>query len=244
MRTVGTFLSILCIVLNAIAAEPPVPPAEKIRILHIELSAIIAPEKLVFPLLDDFNDETKMNAAFAKVQAAIGRGEATVAATVFAQGEPWRILSSETCEEVKYATEFEAPKYPNLDSKKDLASLPKDVKSIALTPTAFETRNVGMSLEVSQVEFAKDWQHLKFLMAAQHVRFLGWDEFDAGITPQGVRIVAKQPRFFSAKNNSTISLRVGGRALAGIHKLPDQPKTFELFFIRAWTTTESKDGAK
>jgi hypothetical protein len=43
-----------------------------------------------------------------------------------------------------------------------------------------------------------------------------------------------QPRFFTAKMTTTITLRNGQRNLLAFHKLPEPGNLVELFILQAW----------
>ena len=73
------------------------------------------------------------------------------------------------------------------------------------------------------------------LGTAQHTRLLGYNEFSGGITREGARIYASQPRFTTLENTGSFLLEQNTPILAGIHFLPDQKETVELFFLRGWT---------
>lgn len=217
----------------AFAADAPPTPQD--WIVHIEFTAITLPEKVALPLLEDLGDEQKEQAAFAKIEAALAKGEATLEGKQLLLTVHEEKAVSETGVEMRYATEFENPNYPNLGSAKDVSSLPKDAQTVFFQPSGFETRPIGLRIE-AWPKVSADGKWLSIQAEPQHTRFLKWDEFGGGITPTGTKFVIQQPRFAFAKDTLKLVVQSGSRALVGIHQVPDQPKTMELFFIRAWTT--------
>lgn len=69
----------------AFAADAPPTPQD--WIIHIEFTAITLPEKAALPLLEDLGDEQKEQAAFAKIEAALARGEGTLEGKLIALTE-------------------------------------------------------------------------------------------------------------------------------------------------------------
>ncbi len=217
----------------AFAADAPPTPQD--WIIHIEFTAITLPEKTVLPLLDALSDEQKEQVAFAKIEAALAKGEATLEGRLIALTEHGVKKTAESSVEVRYPTEYGYATYLDLKSIKDTKPLPENLLSLLYPPSGFETRGEGLQLEL-QPQVSADGQWLKIDVTPQHTRLLKWDEYASGITPKGERLTIKQPRFGVSKDQFTLVIHSGKRSFVGIHKVPDQPKKMELFFIRAWTT--------
>jgi hypothetical protein len=82
----------------------------------------------------------------------------------------------------------------------------KDWPVVGITPTAFETRNVGTTLEMEARSF--DGQLIDLKCVPQHVRFLRWAKTDAGKLPNGERLTVDVPIFHSMRDTSSLILRM------------------------------------
>ena len=177
------------------------------------------------------NDDEKIEDAWAKAQQMIARGEATLEANLDLKGEAEQKLSAESVEEVKYPTEFDPPQLPQDVPKEKIAEVLKHWPIVGITPTTFETRNVGATLEMNAT-VSDDGTWISAEVVPQHVRLLRMEKFDAGTMPSGERLSIEQPHFLALKNTLKMHVRSGQRALVGIHKLPGDRNEIELFILR------------
>jgi hypothetical protein len=202
---------------------------------------VIVPQKTMLSLVAEFGDDTTADAAWEKVQKMIESGEATLAGDLVAKGAAGQKLVSSTSEELRYATEFEPPQLPDKIPAENAVEFLKAWPHVGATPTAFETRNVGESLELS-VTVSEDGKWLDADAVPEHVRFLHWQKIDAGKLANGDRLSIEQPYFHTMKDTAGLRMSNGQKVLLGVHKVPDAEKTFELFLLRV-TATKSP-GAK
>jgi hypothetical protein len=128
---------------------------------------------------------------------------------------------------VRYPTEFDPQDVP----KEKAAEFLKNWPVVGITPTAFETRNIGAMLEL-EAQVSKDGQWITANAVVQHVRFLRYDKFDAGTLPNGEHLSVDQPQFSTLKNTLSFDVRPAQRVMVGVHKPPGEEKNFELFFLR------------
>ena len=198
-----------------------------------ECQMVVLSQKAALALLPDLNNEAKIGAAFAKIQAMIEKGDAQLVANLLAKSLDGHKATAESIEELKYPTEWDPPQLP------DMAQIPKEkiievLKAWPLagaTPTAFETRNVGAMLEGSTAVFG-DGKWLDVEITPQHIRFLRWNNYEIGVLPNGKHIGIDQPHFHTLKNTASVRLRNGQRILLGVHRLPPPDTAFELFLLR------------
>ena len=207
-------------------------PVSKVRwSLHAECQMIVLPQKLALPLIAELNDDTKIEAAWATAQQMIARGDATLEASLDLKGEAGRTLVSESVEELRYATEFDPPQLPQDVPKEKIAEVLKNWPVVGITPTTFETRNVGATLELNAtVSDDGDW--ISAEVTPQHVRLLRFAKYDAGTMPSGEHLSVEQPQFLTLANRLKMHLRAGQRVLVGVHKLPGDESKMELFILR------------
>ena len=199
--------------------------------LSAECQMIVLPQKLALPLIAEMNDDAKMEAAWATAQRMIAGGEATLVANLILKGEAGKLLLQSSVEEVRYPTEFDPPHLPQNVPKEKILEVLKNWPVVGITPTAFETRHVGTTLELNAT-VSDDGEWISAEVTPQHVRLLRMDKFDAGTMPSGEHLTVEQPQFLSLKNSLKMHLRLGQRTLVGVHKLPGEENKMELFLLR------------
>ncbi|HEV7401312.1 MAG TPA: hypothetical protein VGO11_00215 [Chthoniobacteraceae bacterium] len=227
-------LAALLLALPLCAQEPKSPlPEAKAQppgAFAIECQMVTIPGKLVLSLVPELNDEAKTAAAFAKLQGMIASGEATLTAHLSSQGAWNQKMTSESIEEVRYATEYEPPQLPSTTPVEPSVEVLKNWPLVGIVPTAFETRNVGQTLEFEAGRTA-DPKVVVCNYVAQHVRLEKFVKIDAGRLSNGDRLTVEQPYFTSMKDQSQVTLEHGRPKLIGVHRLPGQESVFELFIL-------------
>jgi hypothetical protein len=201
---------------------------------------VVLPQKAAFPLIPDLSDDDKIEAAWTKIQQMIERGEATLVADLNLRGETNANLVSESVEEMRYATEFMPPQLPDKIPKGKEIEFLKNWPHVGIVPTAFETRNVGPTIQLKGA-VSDDGQWISMNVVPMHVRFLRFAKFDAGILPSGERLSVDQPQFTTLRDQLTMSVRAGQRVLLGVHKIPEDESNMELFFLRVRTQKTGGD---
>ena len=209
--------------------------------LQAECQMLVMPQKLALPLIADLSDDAKIEAAWAAAQQMIARGDATLAANLVLNGEAGKALLSESVEELRYATEFDPPQLPQDVPKEKIAEVLKNWPVIGITPTNFETRNLGAMLELNAT-VSDDGEWISADVTPQHVRLLRMDKFDAGTMPSGEHLTVEQPQFLALKSTLKMHLRSRQRTLVGVHKLPGDENKMELFILRV--TARKTGGVK
>lgn len=132
---------------------------------------------------------------------------------------------------MKYPTEFSPPELPRDVPKENAAEFLKNWPAIGITPTTFETRNTGAVLEI-EATVSKEGRWISANVALQHARLLRFEDYIAGVLPSGEKLSIKQPQFATMKNTFSMQLHADRPALVGVHKVPDQEATIELFVLR------------
>lgn len=214
------------------AQEPPAPKSKWTVIAECQM--VVMPQKAALSLIPVLSDEKKVEGEWAKVQEMIDRGEATLIANLLVQGEAGKNLVTESVEELRYATEYDPPKLPREMPKENATEFLKNWPVAAITPTAFETRNLGVTLEV-KAEVSADGQWIRAQVVPNHVRLLRFSKFEAGTLPTGKELFVEQPQFSTLKDTLSLVVRSGQRVLVGVHKVPGSENTMELFILRMRT---------
>lgn len=232
-RLLSATLSVLCLAGLAIAQETKDTQEWSIT---AECQMILVPQKIALGLIAELSDDAKIDAAWPRVQQMIEQGQIESLASLVVKGRPGGKLIAETVEAMRYATEFDPPQVPDKLPHENALEVLKAWPVVGVTPTAFETRNVGQTLEM-EASLSGDGNWLDVKVVPQHVRFLRWAKIDAGRLPNGERLSIEQPYFHTMKNNLELRLHNGQRVLLGVHKLPEpDQKFYELFVLHVKAT--------
>jgi len=204
-----------------------------------ECQMVVLSQKAAWPLIPDLSDDEKIEAAWTKLQQMIERGEATLAANLMVRGEPGEKLVAESFHELRYATEFQPPELPDSTHMEKSVDHLKNWPYVGITPTAFETRNVGTRLELTGT-VSQDGQWISVETDPSHVRFLRFEKIDAGVLASGEHLSVEQPHFSTLRNVVALQIRAGQRILLGVHKIPTDEDNMEFFFLRVRTQRTGK----
>ena len=215
----------------AAAQEPPSPQDWKI---YVELKVFAASARKMNPLVAELRDESKVNDAAGQLEKMVESGEAELVGTIASQTIENQKISAFQGEQIRYPIQFEAP-YA-IEGKDAQTKNPKEhPRDIAYPGTTFETRNVGIALELN-ANVSADGK--RFVVSASPTRtwFLRWDEFENGRLANNDKIIGKQPRFGSVEASSTIAMSNQERVLLGVHAVPGSPDKMEVMLLRVWST--------
>ncbi len=200
----------------------------------VDCQVVVMPQKAALPLIPDLSDETKMEAAWTKVQKMIGNGEATLSASLFGRAKEGTRLVAETIEELRFPTEFAAITPPLATPPNEAAEVLKHWPVAGPFPKSFETRNVGWALEFqSAVSQNGQWIHADVVLS--HVRLLRFSQEETGKLPSGVQMWVPQPQFASISENFRLQMHSGRQVLVSTHKIPELENTMELAILRVRT---------
>lgn len=239
-RRLGAWLFLLPFCLAPLRGLAGDPPAWNV---HLQFTSVVVPAADSLALIEAFDDETKAGAAWEKLLAAVKAGQAEITAQLAARTFSGVKVDAATTTELRYPTTYDPPAFPAVEFPRQVAALPKGVASVSLVPDTFETRHLGASMEATPL-VTPNGQRITLTLIASESRFLGWQPFEVGVTPQGAKITYEQPRFSSADSAGCFALASGERHLFGTHALEGKPARTALFFIKAWTTPAAPDAAK
>lgn len=169
---------------------------------------------------------------YEEVAALLAAGKAERREVVYGRADFGTRMKIESVDELIYPTEYDPPEIPNSVTIQNVSS--DLVPRTGATPTAFETRNVGVTVEVDPVLADTGLIHLQ--MSAEEVEFHGRDYQVDPKSPDadGVRGVW-MPKFYTMKVTTSIHLRVDGTALVGSFKpsTPEDASRRLLLFVHA-----------
>ncbi len=227
-------------------AEPKLPPVEPIPEVvmpekspwnvRVEVLMVAMPQEMALDFLPELNDRARCEAAFIKILAAIKDKKATLTGYPMLETLDGNRAVAESNVEVRYPTEFFSPATPQKGYELAQTSKDKAVEAAAdnAIPAVFETRNTGPMLEVAPIVLEKG-DRITMQIAPSRTELLGFDSFYAK-NPNGKVDKMDQPRFFTPKVTTNITVRSGEHRLIGVFKLTKPEGFIELFILQAVAT--------
>jgi type II secretory pathway component GspD/PulD (secretin) len=204
--------------------------------VRIEMQVVAIPEEIGVPLITELMDEQKIESAYARIQELLAKGKAQLLGWPIVTTHSGQRAVVEAIDEIRYATEFDPPTVsftPSVNAAETIKIEPKaDVTLFEAIPTTFETRNVGITLEV-EPEVSADGKTIKLLAVPQHVRLKGYHKVTVEKPSTGGKIVVEQPDFDMIKVTTILTLKNGQRVLMGVFRVSEPPKHLEMFLLKA-----------
>jgi hypothetical protein len=212
------------------APEPQAPQKAKPTAawrVQISTQMVAVPEAAALALLPDLqsNDRAKVDAANAKIQEMLKKKEAVLLAWPLLVGLSGGRELVESIVEKRFPTQAEPE--PDKDS---LA-----VDQGMTTPTAFETRNTGVTVE-AEATVSDDGKLIHMNIVPQRVSLMGFSSVEIGKKKDGTSIKSPVPDFATTKSTTAILLKNGEYFLLGVHKLPEPAEHLELVIVRVTAT--------
>ncbi len=231
MNQLLTLLTALSLAQLVPLEEVPTDEVPKWNV-QIEMQVVAVPDRSALTLVPELRDPTKSEAAYAKIQELLARGEATLIG--------WPIVTTcdrqravmEAVNEITYATEFDPPTvnfWPNRDQQSPPKILPNvDVTHFDGIPRSFATRNAGVTLEIEPV-ISGDAKTIQLNLIAEHVRLRAFNKITIEKPATGGKVVVEQPEFIKAGVTTTLTVRQRPAGLAGSiqeRRSAQAPRTF------------------
>ncbi len=246
----------------ASAASRAGEPSEWRVTLDVQIVAI-APERAL-KLVPSLRDAATFDSAFSEIQRMIEKDEAdlvawpriiTTAKSLFrgdqkadrnANGLPIAIpetdelANSETVIEASSPTEFLPPDEPQtFGSPGPLVRLFQIHRSETTTPTAFETRNLGVTFE-AEARVSNNGDAVELSAHVERGSLLGYDTIRTMISPARVEAIFPMPQFQISKVHSRFTMPSGKRMLLGVF-VEARPASRVLLFLMKAVATPAGD---
>jgi len=209
---------------------------ERLMNVRIELQIVAIPEEVAMPLIADLMKKEKIEAANTKIQDLLTKGVAKLIAWPIITTKSGQRAVVEAIDEFRYATEYDPPTVsftPAANVTEATEVKPKaDVTHLEGIPSAFETRNTGVTLEVEPV-LSDDGKTIDLNMVPQHVRLKGLKKITIEKPTTGGKVTVEQPDFDTMKVTTSMTMRNGERALLGIFRTNEPDNHIELFILKA-----------
>lgn len=196
--------------------------------IRVQVEFIDVPHEMLTDLL--FGEKAPANDVELRKQVAqlVKDGKASILETMLCTARSGQKATSESIEEFIYPTEYEPAELPDkveFKDKEDAEAAKKARRDFATgpTPTAFETRNLGSTLEIEPTLGIDDkFIDLRFLPEiVYHVGNEIWAEWkgEHGNSP------VQMPKFYKVSINTSVTLAAGKPMLvAALSPKDDQGK--------------------
>jgi hypothetical protein len=241
----------------ALAACDKIPQPKRIQVtneIEMDLLVVRLPEARALGLIPKLRNPRQAEDATKEILKLIASREATLLGWPFLTTKAGQRTVSEQVDEFRYATEFDPPgtgkvvDFTAADAGSPLAPVvPVDPRTEPPTepamaskritesinaggPTAFGTRNLGVTLEV-EPNIGPDGRSIDLNIVPQHVRLRGMRKVISEGPIAGHKVVMEQPEFVSHKVTTSLSVQDGDYTLLGVFNVPDMPGEVELFIL-------------
>ena len=218
------------------AADPEeqVPPN-----IVIELQVVAIPQELAPAMIGEMMDEQKIDAAYARLQDLLTKGTAKLMAWPILTCESGARASSQGLDEVPYADDYSpptaafAPDVTEDESAKIQRRL--DLTVYAPTPSRFETKGLGLDLEV-EPKLSKDGKTIHLEIVPTYVELKGFKEItlksETGENGGAKTVTVQQPEFDTFRVRTSLTLRPKQRLLLGVYRTNEPANHLKLFLLR------------
>ncbi len=204
--------------------------------IRIEMQIVAIPADVAVPLVGDLMKKEKIEAANTKIQELLTKGVAKLIAWPIVTTKSGYRAVVEAIDELRYATEYSPPTVsftPAANASETVKIEPKaDVTHLEGIPSSFETRNVGVTIEVEPV-LSPDGKKIDLNLVPQHIRLKRFNKITIEKPSAGGTTTVEQPEFDTMKVTTSITLRNGQRILMGIFRTDEPPNHIELFILKA-----------
>ncbi len=196
---------------------------------------VVLPESLFLENLPALQSTATIDAATSELLESVKSGEAILTGYPVVCSDSGQRSVIETIVEMRYPVEFDPPQIPQ-----DITTT--TVTTVATSdfpntqpgaPTLFETRNLGVILEV-EPSVSDNGAFIHLNLAPQRTELSDFDSYKQGSGTAATSI--EQPRFGVSRVTLSLTLRNGERKLIGVHRLSKPEGRVEVFILQATAT--------
>lgn len=209
---------------NPLGRDVPIERMEKqlriqvewIELSHADFTALMEEKDPLKPSLRKSSNNGPLREKLGKM---VAEDKAEIIDTAVVLARSGQRAKVESVREVIYATEYIPPGATDNDKEKNESKADAKV-SVLPTAAAFETRNVGTTLEVDPV-LGADEHTVDLSLSPEIVYHVGQEEY--GIYKEGEsEVVAKMPLFYTMKLTTQVTMIVGEYLFAGVQSPVDE----------------------
>jgi len=213
---------------KAIFPDPSeIPTMARVQVEFVELSHEKLTE-LLFMSDPPGGDATELRK---QLQELVKKGEAKVIETLVCTARSGEKALSESANEFIYPTEYEPPEIPNTVSipEKDKGLTPEELKLLRIlrtppTPTSFETRNLGGTLEIEPT-FDDDGKVIDLRFVPELVWHTGETVWIEEKDSEGNVSKIQMPKFYTMRLSTALTCREGQYVMAAVQSPKDAAGT-------------------
>ena len=231
------WLTALCVSALAGVTSPSAHSRDVISLpsparIRVDVQMVSIPVAEAGRLIPAFQDRKTSTEAWTRLQAMITNGEASLIGwpALWLQNGQRGVF--ESIGEDRYPTDFNPPQGPAESFFGRRLILPAGVP---YTPTAFETRNTGCTLE-ADANVEKDGKVIALDLVAQYARRIGTREWHTQPDRIGISGVQQQPEFRTSKIMISLDVRRDEPTLVGTFVVTEPQPHVELFILHAKAT--------
>ncbi len=203
--------------------DPFDPDLDKPKMVRVMVEFIEMPHEVLTDLLfDDRPESADATGLRKKVQGLVKEGTAKVMETQVVTARSGDKSLAESAHELIFPTEYEPPCVPERVTVPDSGEAmgTSSAKALAAlvttpTPTAFETRNVGSTLEVESTLGGSD-RIIDLRFAPSLVWYEGNTTWQERTDPLGNKTAIEMPDFYSLRLEMSLTLIPGQYVMAGV----------------------------
>lgn len=244
VRFAFTIISVACVacLTTQVAAQEPVDPTQEmfepnpVNVL-VEMQIVALPQNIAVPLVRDLMDAEKVDKAYEQIQQLLSKGTAKLIAWPIVTTKSRQRAVVEGINEFRFATEFSAAGVAIFLNQTDGTAIKAPIEANGVdyshvSPSAFETRNVGVTLEVEPT-LRPDGDTIDLSIVPQHVRLKGMNKITAELKNGKETVTVEQPDFEKTQTTTNLSVKSGERKLMGVFPTSNPANHLELFLLRA-----------
>jgi len=233
------FVSALLGVAFAHAQEERALPVD----LEFDLIVVQLSESAALPLIADLRNSGKASQARDLILTMVAKKGATLMGWPILRAKSGQRAVVEQILEMRYATQYDAPGAGKITQTteptvplagRSAVSSGKVATHAAFVsegiPVSFETRNVGVTLEIEGTIVAD--LAIDLSLVPQHVRFAGFRKAEIEQKETGKKVVVEQPEFIVNKVTTSLTVRPGDTTLLGVFRLQEPAGHMELFILQ------------
>jgi general secretion pathway protein D len=198
------------------------------------MQIVAIPREIAMPLVRDLMEKEKIDAAWLRIQDLLDKKTAKLIGWPMVTTQSGVRAVIEAIEEFRYATEYlpGVIDFYSPDKNGAATKLPANLENTQFngTPSAFETRNTGVTLEVVPT-LSADETTVTMDIVPQHIVLKGMSKATVEKEKTHEKIVVEQPEFDTMKVTTRLVLKSGGRILMGVYPATELPDHFELFIL-------------
>ena len=202
--------------------------------IFVEMQIVAIPRDIAMPLVRDLMEKEKIEAACLRIQDLLDKKTAKLIGWPMVTTQSGERAVIESIGEFRFASEYlpGVIDFYSSNEKGVVTKLPANIEHTQFngTPSAFETRNTGVTLEVVPT-LSVDESTVTMLIVPQHIVLKGLTKSTVEKEKTHEKIVVEQPQFATMKVYTKLVLKAGGRILIGVYPATEYPDHLELFIL-------------